>query len=414
MPGVADKLSAIGFSQHKSVIVAVSGGSDSTALLVLACEYLKESAPAVRPIAVTVDHGLRPQSADEAKQVAQLCRQIAVQHVIVRWTGEKPSTGIQSAAREARYDLIGRLAADLGANLVLVGHTSDDQLETVLMRKERGDGPGIAGIAPATLSFRDDGTLPIWFARPFLSATRIQLRDELMKRGIAWIDDPSNTNPDFERVRARQKMVALDSTSIEALRVEQMTAAHHRYDLSKSVGSILQRHVSRVAPGLCLIGSGIAQEKDRSAATAALRIVMAFAGGLQRMIDERSALEILHDIANGKPFRTTGSRALLDHRKQGLFVLREDRDVRLHGHVFDGRYAVEARETAMVQAEDKPDLPRVLVAQAGRLEPPQSLKITRVLLNPWAKRVPLFDLAAASALARLVGEPAFPPPPCSL
>jgi tRNA(Ile)-lysidine synthase len=414
MAGIADRLSTIDFSQQMTVIAAVSGGSDSTALLVLTSEHLKEKAPTVRLVAVTVDHGLRPESAREAEQVAQLCAQLGIEHFTKRWMEQKPSSGIQSAAREARYDLIGQAAAKAGSSLVLTGHTCDDQVETVLMRKERGEGSGLAGIAPATLAFRDDGGEPIWFARPFLGTTRSELRQELTRRRIAWIDDPSNANLDFERVRVRQVLANTDPSFIQTLSSKQADAAGHRLELSARTKSIAGRHVAKVAQGLYLINSAIALEDDGEAATGALRVMMAFAGGTEHLADAQTACELLGKIRTGVSFRATGSRALIDFRKHGVFVLREDRDVRLSGHIFDSRYVVHAREATPVRMRQRPGLPHSLVAQAQRLEPPQNLQVIRQLLNPWPKRVPLFDVTSASALACLAGEPAFPPAPCSL
>jgi tRNA(Ile)-lysidine synthase len=414
MAAIADRFSAIDFARYPKVIAAISGGSDSTALLVLAHDYLKANAPASKLVAVTVDHGLRPESASEADQVAQLCQWIGVQHVIKRWTGVKPSTGIQAAAREARYDLLGEAATELGAGLVLTGHTQDDQLETVLMRQERGEGPGLAGIAPATLSFRNDGASPVWFARPMLSLLRAALRDGLLRRNAGWIDDPSNTNTDYERVRARQKLANLDERSIAALHDTQRHWAHRRHDLSQRIENLISGHVIKAAPGLYLIAPGLWSGDDAEAAAAALRIVMAFAGGSDRMIEPEAAQETLLKLHSGESFRTTGSRALIDRRKLGLYVLREERDLRASSLDFDGRYVLRPGAARPQAGTPNPDAPQSLVKQAKQLEPPSGQAIIRHLLNPWPKRVPLFDLLAASALARLAGEPDFPSAPCSL
>jgi tRNA(Ile)-lysidine synthase len=411
MAGLADRFSAIDFTRYPKVIAAISGGSDSTALLVLANEYLQASASASKLAAVTVDHGLRPESASEADQVAHLCKRIGVQHIIKRWRGAKPSTGIQAAAREARYDLLSEAAVELSAGLVLTGHTQDDQLETVLMRQKRGEGPGLAGIAAATLAFRSDGASPVWFARPMLGFSRAALRDELSRRGVGWIDDPSNTNIDYERVRARQELANLDEGPIAAVYDTQLEWSHRRHALSKRAGKLISNHVTKAAPGLYLITPALWNGDDAKAAAAALRIVMAFVGGSDRMIEPEAAQEILLKLRGGEAFRATGSRALLDRRKQGLFVLREDRDLRAEGENFDGRYVLRpgvARPSAV------PDAPPSLIAQSQRLEPPPGRQIARHFLNPWPMRAPLFDLPSVSALARLASEPDFPPPPCSL
>jgi tRNA(Ile)-lysidine synthase len=414
MAGFADCFSAIDFARQRTIVAAVSGGSDSTALLVLALDHLKQVAPAAELVAVTVDHGLRPESASEAGHVAALCGRLGVRHVTKRWSGFKPENGIQAAAREARYDLIGASAAELGAGLVLTGHTIDDQLETVLMRRERGEGPGLAGIAPATLAFRDDGAAPVWFARPLLGLGRTELRNELLRRGIGWIDDPSNANTEYERVRARLEAAALDLHKIAFLHDLQARWAHRRQVLSQRIGNVIRAHVRPAAPGLRLVAPGLWHEDDTEAATEALRIVMAFAGGCAHMIEHEAALAFLDRLRAGESVRATGSRALLDSRKQGLFVLREDRDVRASFPDFDGRYVLGPHVADIPAAAAGSDAPQGLIGHARRLEPPHDRVIVRRKLNPWAKRVPLFDLASACALARLAGEPDFSPPPCSL
>jgi tRNA(Ile)-lysidine synthase len=414
MAGLADCFSAIDFTGHQSVITAVSGGSDSTALLILAHEHLSIHAPAAKLFAVTVDHSLRPESTSEASQVAQLCKRIGVQHITKRWNGIKPSSGIQAAAREARYDLLSEAATELGAGLVLTGHTQDDQLETVQMRQQRGEGQGLAGIATATLAFRNEGPFSVWFTRPLLILSRAALRDDLSRRGIGWIDDPSNTNTEFERVRARQKLAALDERSIAALHDVQALWAHRRHDLSGRIGKLVTSHLTKAAPGLYCAAPDLWREDDNEAVAGALRVMMAFAGGLDRMIDREAALALVARLQKGESFRTTGSRALLDRRRQGLFVLREDRDMQAHGSWFDGRYVVRPGAPSTIAPLSDFDAPGSLIAQAQRLEPPSGHEIVRHILNPWPKRVPLFDLPAASALASLAGEPGFPPAPCSL
>lgn len=172
--------------------VAVSGGSDSLALL-LALHATG------RPVAaVTVDHGLRPASAAEAAAVAALCATRSIPHDTLRWT-DHPATGnLQDNARTARRRLIAGWAAARALPAVALGHTLDDQAETFLLRLARGSGvDGLAAMAPATTA---EG-LP-WL-RPFLTLRRATLRDWLTSLGVPWADDPSNADPRFDRVRAR-------------------------------------------------------------------------------------------------------------------------------------------------------------------------------------------------------------------
>jgi tRNA(Ile)-lysidine synthase len=430
--------SAIDFSGHKTIAAAVSGGSDSTGLLVLLDEYLRQLTDAPQLTAVTIDHGLRAGSASEADKVKALCARLGIQHVTKRWEGEKPSAGIQAAAREARYDLIAQAARGAGASLVLTGHTEDDQIETVFMRTQRGEGPGIAGIAPATLAFNDhDNGPPLWFARPLLKVRRLDIRGALMKRGIKWIDDASNTNPDFERVTVRQKLARADARALDELRVRQTQWARSRTALSLRIARIIDTYVSEASPGLFLISPELAHERDHEAAAEALRICFALAGGSAKMIEFARALGLLSLLARGEPFRMTASRALLDRRKQGLFALREKRDVPDADTApgkFDNRYVIPAAfrsppHPAAIKLPDDMSLKAAVnTSQAPDSLWRQALALTpeiisdahsvsgemRRLLNPWPLRVPLFDLAAASALARLTSAEPFPPPPCSL
>jgi tRNA(Ile)-lysidine synthase len=430
--------SAIDFTGHTRIAAAVSGGSDSTGLLVLLHEYLKQLPAAPQLAAVTIDHGLRAGSAREADKVKALCARLGIAHVTKRWEVGKPSSGIQAAAREARYDLIALAARETGASLVLTGHTEDDQLETVFMRAQRGEGPGLAGMALATLAFNDhDLGPPIWFARPLLKLRRLDVRGALMKRGVTWTDDPSNANPDYERVIVRQKLARADALTLDDLRARQAQWARSRTALSLRIARIVDTYASEASEGLFLISAELALDRDHEAAAEAMRICFALAGGTVKMIEFARAQGLLSLLARGEPFRMTASRALLDRRKQGLFVLREKRDVPepdMATGKFDNRFVIpeifrappsETRfvlpgkeiVSASVNASGAPDS---LWRQALSLTPqitgggaPVNGNMRR-LLNPWPLRVPLFDLAVASAVARLTGTEPFPPPPCSL
>src|SRR5690606_5645072 len=183
------------------VVAAVAGGGDSLALLLLLHHFLKHLPAAPSVLAVTIDHGLRPESGAEAEAVGRLAAAHRIPHRVLRWEGPKPKTGIAAAARAARLSLLAKAAGQAGADLVLTGHTADDQAETLAMRLARGEGRGGAGIAPATLY---DGR--IWFVRPLLGTRRAALRTFLRERGISWAEDPTNIDRRFERARVRQDL----------------------------------------------------------------------------------------------------------------------------------------------------------------------------------------------------------------
>jgi tRNA(Ile)-lysidine synthase len=188
----------------RRALLAVSGGSDSTALMRVAAVLARDG---VAEFSVaTVDHGLRAGSRQEADAVGAAARRLGFSHAILSWAGAKPRTGLQAAARAARYGLLVRRAHEIGAGAIVVAHTADDQAETVLMRAARRSGPrGLSGMAEQSL-IAADASEPILLLRPFLSARRADLRAYLAAVGADFIDDPSNEDRRFERVRVREAL----------------------------------------------------------------------------------------------------------------------------------------------------------------------------------------------------------------
>lgn len=186
------------------VCVAVSGGGDSMALLLLAADWARRRGHEL--IALTVDHGLRPEAVDEARFVAQVATRLSVQHRTLRW--QQPEPG-QAKARNARHSLLAAAAREAGSGLVLTAHTQDDQAETFLIRARAGSGwYGLAGIQPVALSPAEGQGVPVLLARPLLATPRAALRDMLTAAGQDWIEDPSNDNPAYERVRVRKRLAS--------------------------------------------------------------------------------------------------------------------------------------------------------------------------------------------------------------
>ena len=187
-----------GLSHHSALVLAVSGGPDSTALLYLAARWRAGLKTGPKLIAVTIDHGLRKESASEAKAVARLCRKLDVSHRTLRWSGAKPKTGLQDAARRARYDLLAKEAARHGARHVLTAHTLDDQAETILFRLSRGS--GLSGLSAMA---RESELYGVTVVRPLLDVAKARLIATLAKARIPFADDPSNRDPRFTRPRWR-------------------------------------------------------------------------------------------------------------------------------------------------------------------------------------------------------------------
>lgn len=181
-----------------ALVLAVSGGPDSVALMWLAARWRRGLAKGPRLVAVTIDHGLRKEAAREARDVKRLASSLDMPHRTMRWTGAKPRTGLPAAAREARYRLLARAARTAGATHVLTAHTRDDQAETLLMRLLRGS--GIAGLAAMARITEREG---IALARPLLDVPKSQLVATLKRAGIGFADDPSNRDIAFTRPRLR-------------------------------------------------------------------------------------------------------------------------------------------------------------------------------------------------------------------
>jgi tRNA(Ile)-lysidine synthase len=259
----ADSLFA-DLAAEPALILAISGGPDSTALLYLVARWRAWQQPVPRLVAVTIDHGLRPEAGHEAAVVKRFSEKLGVEHRTMRWSGAKPSTGIQEAARLARYRLLRTAARRVKACRILTAHTLDDQAETVLFRMARGSGlAGICGMArtvpidgliagfrrpvDAVRSARDaagrntgrrtmgssDRVNEVLLVRPLLDLPKARLIVTLQEAGIAYADDPSNVDPRFTRSRIRKLMPVLAGEGLTphrlvrlAHRVRRSEAAH--------------------------------------------------------------------------------------------------------------------------------------------------------------------------------------------
>ncbi|MBR0937606.1 tRNA lysidine(34) synthetase TilS [Bradyrhizobium jicamae] len=202
-----------------AIVLAVSGGPDSVALMWLAARWRRALARGPRLIPVTVDHGLRAEAAREARDVKRLARSLDLPHRTLRWTGPKPKTGLPAAAREARYRLLAQAARKDGATHILTAHTRDDQAETLLMRMLRGS--GIAGLSAMARETEREG---IRLARPLLDVSKAQLVATLKKARIEFADDPTNRDPAFTRPRLRALMPVLAEEGGDARNLSRLAA----------------------------------------------------------------------------------------------------------------------------------------------------------------------------------------------
>ncbi len=194
--------------------VAVSGGSDSIAAL-----NILTGAARARDIsiaAITINHGLRAEAEAEAAFVAESCKKLGIRHDIRRWQDWDGSGNLQAQARDARYGLMAAWARETGVDYIALGHTQDDQAETFLMRLARG--AGVDGLSEMKRVFSRGG---VTWLRPFLRSSRAALRAHLLRHGLNWVDDPSNDDPQFERVRLRQAMAQFGEVGLDTATLSQ-------------------------------------------------------------------------------------------------------------------------------------------------------------------------------------------------
>jgi tRNA(Ile)-lysidine synthase len=244
VPVSADRLIGLirdGLPADKTIGVALSGGGDSTALLHLCLRA------GFKVEAVTVDHRLRPDSAAEAATVAAGCAALGVPHEVRVWVHGTVRGNLMDQARRARMWLIGDWAQARRIGVVALGHTRDDQAETVLMGLARAAGlAGLSGMRPA---WDEAG---VRFCRPLLAAGREELRDWLLSEGIGWIDDPTNENDRYARVKARKTLAALAplGVSVEGLSDVARHLAQAQAALAAQVAGVAGQRVAEVAGAL--------------------------------------------------------------------------------------------------------------------------------------------------------------------
>ncbi len=325
------------------LMVAISGGSDSTGLLFLLHDALRAGChPHLSLCAATVDHGLRPESAAEAAGVAALCASLSIPHRILVWEGARPVSGLAAAARAARYRLLVDAAEVFGAGLVLSAHTADDQVETAAMRAERnGDvlSPGLAGMAPAVLL---DGRL--WLMRPLLDCSRADIRAVLDANGIGWVDDPSNDNPAYERPRQRLRLQEADRASaLDDIH----RAQRRRYALSAAAAEFIRDGATVHGGAVAAVDRAALQDVDDDVLAYGLASLAAVIGGRPHPLSADRMAPVIGLCRTGELTRLNAGRVVFDQRRDALFLTREARGIlslRLEAGsagIWDGRYRID-------------------------------------------------------------------------
>jgi tRNA(Ile)-lysidine synthase len=316
-----------GLQAFPALVLAVSGGPDSTALMVLATRWRDSLKTKPKLIAVTIDHGLRKESKREAAEVARLARKLKIGHRTLRWNGRKPATGVQEAARAARYRLLGDAARKAGATHILTAHTRDDQAETVLIRMARGSGLTGLGAMARMSRLPSGGEGALTLVRPLLDIPKSRLVATLRAQKIDYADDPSNRDPRFTRVRLRGLMEVLAHEGLDARRLTQLARRFKRAEAA------IEAAVDRATTELAAPANGSIVIEARAFAELPAEIALRLLGrAVARTGDEgpvelgklealKSALDAAESTANGR-FRRTLAGAVVSLEDDQLIVER--------------------------------------------------------------------------------------------
>lgn len=303
-------------ASHQSLLLAVSGGPDSVALMLLAARW---SARGARDVAVaTIDHGLRAGSGAEALRVGEWARALGFAHHLLTWRGDKPATRIQERAREARYALLTQCAKKLGASAIVTAHHADDQAETVLFRLTRGSGVG--GLAGMSMQTRCGD---VALLRPLLGERKAALEEICASARHDFFRDPANENEIFARARLRKLNATLAAQGLDVPALLRLSARAARADAALT-------QCAQQAAAQALIARDSTQSRWRVEALRAFsqeilqrllaaeiaRLATPAPIRLERL--ERAAQRLMQAFANGAHLRITLADALIDARADVL------------------------------------------------------------------------------------------------
>ncbi|MBX2830366.1 MAG: tRNA lysidine(34) synthetase TilS [Rhodospirillales bacterium] len=304
------------FESAPKLVVAVSGGADSMALALLAHQWCRARGGDV--LAVTVDHGLRADSAVEAQWVGDQLAKRGIDHVIAPWVGRKPTGAIQEQARIARYQILDDILRDRGIFHLLIGHHAGDQAETIAMRYAHGTKVlGLAGMAARR--FLQHGRM----LRPLLSVAKADLMATLMAFDQEWIEDPSNTNEKFERVRVRNDL----SRAADDGRSTMMpsSSSGERQALERQIGAILAKSVTLHSNGVAVVNRDafFSSSGENGVDIYALGQVVRTVGGAAYMPGFDALADAVAQFSRDETARISLGGCILHGRKGQICIYRE-------------------------------------------------------------------------------------------
>jgi tRNA(Ile)-lysidine synthase len=332
------------------IALAVSGGSDSVAMLHLVAQWAPRQNTLVVLTVLSVDHGLRDEAAQECVQVGEWCKDLGLNHVTLQWLGEKPSTGIQAKGRDARYALMTDWCLGHDVPVLLTAHTADDQAETIVMRQSRtSTAKSLAGIWPS----RDWNGVQVM--RPLLLARRQELRDYLSSQNLSWIDDPSNFNPRYERVRIREKLAgdaAVAETAAHALHAVKVT--------QQEADDWTSAHLSISDLGLLSCSRKSLKSIDADLGDEILTRLFTLSG-IRHLPELKSRQSMWSWFSSGQLKRRTLGGLIFAARKHDILIAREPGRISdetiiipITGKVvWDGRFSVQGPEGAEIRPAGK-------------------------------------------------------------
>ncbi len=334
------RLQALGVSLDGPLAVAVSGGPDSLALALL----LKDC-PLMT--ALTVDHGLRAESSHEAEYVAGLSMRAGFRHETLRWHGDKPNANLQAEARVARYRLMADWCRENEVSYLLTAHHQEDQAETLLLRLGRGS--GVYGLAAMPEISEVPGYEDIALVRPLLAISKALLRNYLLNAGVEWVEDPSNLNSSFERVKVRQ---FLQSPPLDGYSVERLAATARRMRRSREALEFYERQwlcvsVMEREPAYCFLSyASLAAAPEDVVLRGLAAICRQFAGAdyTPRMEKLERLLDAMRDDAFAG---ATLSGTVFKPDAEGVIICRElsscvERSNVQDGSDWDNRFEISA------------------------------------------------------------------------
>jgi len=303
--------------QHSKLVLAVSGGADSTALMWLAAQWAKTCGRLQTLHVLTIDHGLRDSAANDARQVCKWASALGLGCDILAWQHDEPTSRVQEKARTGRYQLMSDWCASNGFDGVITAHHGDDQAETMLMRLARGSGvDGLSGMSERSEIFG------LTVFRPLMNVTCNDLRNVLKQADHDWLEDPANSDENYERVRVRGAMSTMEQVGIDrqALNLSAKRLSRARSALEMVADEFMGKGVTVFDTGHCVIErASFESQPDEIQIRVLTRLVM-WAGGAQVAVRMAKVERLLERVNSAKH---TLAGAQIAVRKNTLVIGRE-------------------------------------------------------------------------------------------